>query len=285
MSSVSTILSKEQNDLLRAKFNPEGSKLRTDQLRLLSMLRIIDKICKDNQIPYWLSSGTLLGCARHGGFIPWDDDMDIFMLKKDYKRFLDVMVKYDSADYVFHCMETDPDYVNIFGKFRDKNGRIDSKSPRYKFYKYAGIGLDVFAIEKTNFISAYIAGLLYNTVMKSTVHILNSGIRHFYTKSLEFLFSYIVFPVLLLFGMINPKGEYHLALGTGFPKQRVFLKDVFPLEEGLFENEEFFVPHCIDNYLMNLYGDWRRIPSESDILSSIHNREYQKEILSRVNSE
>lgn len=281
---ASTILSKEQNDTLRAKFNPEGSKLRIDQIRLLSMLRIVDGICKDNQIPYWLSSGTLLGCARHGGFIPWDDDMDIFMLRKDYKRFQNILVEYKSSDYVFHCMKTDPDYVNVFGKFRDKKGRIISKSPRYKYYKYAGIGLDVFAIEKTNFLSAYISGALYNIAMKSTVHISNSIIRHLYTRVLEFLFFCLLFPLFRLFGLINPKNEYHLALGTGFPKQRVLIEDVFPLETGVFEGEEFFVPHRVDEYLKNLYGDWRRIPEESEILLSIHNQEYYKEISSRLNT-
>ena len=58
------------HEALRAKFNPDGSKLRADQLEMLRMLKIFAKICKEHNIKWWLSSGTLLGAARHKGFIP-----------------------------------------------------------------------------------------------------------------------------------------------------------------------------------------------------------------------
>ena len=60
---------------LRKRFNPDGSLLRRQQLRMLELLEVIDVICRKHQIPYWLSSGTLIGAARHKGFIPWDDDL------------------------------------------------------------------------------------------------------------------------------------------------------------------------------------------------------------------
>lgn len=72
---------------LRAEYNPDGSLLRRQQMRMLEILLHIDKICKENNIPYWLSSGTLLGAVRHEGFIPWDDDVDIEMMREDYLRF------------------------------------------------------------------------------------------------------------------------------------------------------------------------------------------------------
>ena len=281
MPNEDYLISKELNDALRSKYNPDGSKLRKDQLKLLMMLNIVAGICKEHHITYWLSSGTLLGCARHGGFIPWDDDMDLFMLKKDYKRFLKIIKDYESSEYVFHCTATDPDYVNVFGKFREKTGKIQSRSPRYKYYKYAGIGLDVFAIEKTNYLSAAISGKLYNKVMKSTVTINNNKVRHLYTKLLESLFRFLIFPILHIVGIVNPRHEYHLVLGTGFPKQRMFLKDIFPLQEAVFEGHSYPVPCDIDSYLHNLYGDWRKLPKQTDILSAIHNLEYLEEIRDR----
>ena len=72
---------------LRCQYNPDGSLLRELQLRMLEILKCVDSICEKHNIRYWLSSGTLLGAVRHGGFIPWDDDIDILMPREDYEKF------------------------------------------------------------------------------------------------------------------------------------------------------------------------------------------------------
>ncbi|MCS2388708.1 LicD family protein [Bacteroides thetaiotaomicron] len=82
----------ETNEELRAKYNPEGSDLRRAQLRMLDMLLYLDKVCKENEITYWLAAGTCLGAVRHGGFIPWDDDIDIFMMENEYKKLIDLIL-------------------------------------------------------------------------------------------------------------------------------------------------------------------------------------------------
>ena len=56
----------------------------------LEVLSVIDSICKKHNIPYWADWGTLLGAVRHGGFIPWDDDLDISMKRKDYEYFMKI---------------------------------------------------------------------------------------------------------------------------------------------------------------------------------------------------
>lgn len=171
------------------KYNPEGSLLRHDQLELFEMVKFVAKICEKNNIPWWLSSGTLLGAARHKGFIPWDDDMDIVLLKKDYKKLEKILCELDSEEYVFHCKKTDIEYVNMFGKFRKKNGRVSSPSKRYLYYKWEGIGFDVFAIEKMNYFSAFWSSFLYNRIQNKTENVRNHYIRHFCIKSIEFIFD------------------------------------------------------------------------------------------------
>ncbi len=77
------MISESQQKYYREKYNPDGSRLRCLQLGMLEILKYIDKVCSENNISYWLSSGTCLGAVRHGGFIPWDDDVDIEMLRPD----------------------------------------------------------------------------------------------------------------------------------------------------------------------------------------------------------
>lgn len=63
-------------------YNGENTILRKAQLRMLEILVQVSSICDKHSIPYWIDYGTLLGAVRHNGFIPWDDDLDISILKK-----------------------------------------------------------------------------------------------------------------------------------------------------------------------------------------------------------
>ena len=76
---------------LETRFNPEGSDLRRMQHRMTEMLRVIDAICRRHGLRYWLCSGTLLGAVRHEGYIPWDDDLDIEMMRPDYDRLMEIL--------------------------------------------------------------------------------------------------------------------------------------------------------------------------------------------------
>ncbi len=259
-------------------YNPEGSALRRDQMELLRMLKVVARICEQNNIQWWLSSGTLLGAARHKGFIPWDDDMDIVLLKKDYKRLERILCKLESDEFVFHCMKTDVDYVNWFGKFRKRDGHIQSQSRRYAYYKWAGIGFDIFSIEKTNFLSAKIASSIYSRMQSITIGIGNPIIRKPVIRMIEFTCFFLFFPLLRLVGQINPHQEYHYSLGTGWPLHTFFMKDTFPLTYAEFEGDWLPVPKDMDLYLTHVYGDWRKLPSAEEIKNSIHCWEYKAEI-------
>ncbi len=68
----------------------EQNTLRRLQIAELGILEAIDRVCRENGIMYFIDSGTVLGARRHGGFIPWDDDIDLGMPRDDFERFLEV---------------------------------------------------------------------------------------------------------------------------------------------------------------------------------------------------
>lgn len=67
--------------------------MRDKQLLITELLKLFDYICKKNNIEYWMDYGTLLGATRHKGFVPWDDDLDLSMMKEDYNRFIEIFPK------------------------------------------------------------------------------------------------------------------------------------------------------------------------------------------------
>ena len=85
----------------------------------LGILDYINSICKEHKIEYFLDYGTLLGAIRHKGFIPWDDDIDICMTRKNYERFVSVFSKDDKSNYKLLSMETSSSYYYEFGKVVD----------------------------------------------------------------------------------------------------------------------------------------------------------------------
>lgn len=271
-------LTEAEAQQLRQRYNPEGSLLRSDQMELLAMLNVIADICRQHDIPWWLSSGTLLGAARHEGFIPWDDDVDIVLLRRDYKRLKRILLNLESEEFVFHTMDSDVEYVNTFGKFRKRQGRVRVTSRRYDYYRWAGVGLDIFAIEKTNYTAARIASVVYNNLQHTTSYIRFGWLRRPLIRLIEVLCLGILNPLLRLVGLINPRGEYHYTLGTGWAKHTFFMRDTMPLARARFEGVEFPVPKDMDAYLTRVYGAWRKLPDDESIRRSIHCKAYIEEI-------
>lgn len=269
------------NEALRERYNPEGSKLRNNQKELLNMLLDLDAICKEHNIEWWLSSGTLLGAARHEGFIPWDDDVDIVMTRREAKRLEKVLHKLNSEKYIYQTIKSDIEYTNVFGKFRKRNDTVAIYGGRYKYLTYKGKFIDIFSIEKTSYLAARAAKIIYRNLQHLSIYIETKWLRHLTTRVIQILCLGIIIPIIRLIGKINPKGEYHYTLGIGWPKSTFFAKDIFPLSKAKFEGHEFPVPKDMDAYLRGVYGDWRKLPSEEQIKACIHCADYREEIFGK----
>lgn len=269
---------KELSEKFAKKYNPEGSLLRKNQKELVEILKVFADICDKHGIQWWLSSGTLLGAARHKGFIPWDDDIDVVMLRKDYRKLKKILCAMKSDEYFPQCMETDIEYVNTFMKFRKIGTRLDTLNRRTVNYKHAGLFIDIFCVEYTNRICAYLGKRLYHAIQHPTIYVKNKWIRRPLIRLAEFLTFVFIMPVLRLFGKINPNHEYHYEIGSGWADHTFYLKDTLPLTTLEFEGVEFPVPKDTDAYLTNVYGDWRKVPDDEQIMMALHSREYLNEI-------
>lgn len=120
--------------------------LRKVQLTLLDILKDIDKVCQKHNIAYWLDAGTLLGCIRHEGFIPWDDDIDIAMRRSDYNRFLEVAQKELGEGYFVQNWHTDANFGLTFTKVI-KNYTVYSQFMNRNANAKQGFFIDIFPLD------------------------------------------------------------------------------------------------------------------------------------------
>lgn len=124
--------------------------LRQLQLILLDMIKDIDIICRKNNIQYILFSGTALGAVRHQGFIPWDDDLDIAIMREDYDKLIDCLNHDLPKKYVFQCFDNDPRYLAPYPaiKVRLKDTYLEEKNVflKNKCYECTGVFIDIFVL-------------------------------------------------------------------------------------------------------------------------------------------
>lgn len=111
----------------------------------LLIVKEVKRICEENGIKYFMIAGTLLGAVRHKGFIPWDDDMDIGMLREDYEKFI-MLAKTDlDSRFFLQTPETDPAYGLNFAKILLKDTSLVEASAANNAVK--GISIDVFPFD------------------------------------------------------------------------------------------------------------------------------------------
>lgn len=125
----------------------EGETLRALQMIELEMLLEVDRICRKCGIHYNIIAGTMLGAVRHGGFIPWDDDADVAMLRPEYERFREVCrTELDSSRFCFQDHNETDGYRWGYGKLRRKNTAFVREHQEHMPY-FQGIFIDVFPLD------------------------------------------------------------------------------------------------------------------------------------------
>lgn len=124
-------------------------RLSSIQQILLAYLLEVDRICKKHNIKYFLGGGTLLGAIRHHGFIPWDDDADIMMLREDYDKFCAIAPSEMPSTMTFQTNDTDKNCFYEFAKFRLNNTTFATCFAKTHKAMHNGLAFDIFCHDKT----------------------------------------------------------------------------------------------------------------------------------------
>lgn len=254
--------------LVSNSYNPDGSLLRSAQLRMLHILEVVDTICREEGIPYWMDAGTLLGAVRHKGFIPWDDDLDICILKKDYKRFKKAALCKLPADLAYQDWTTDKYHFEMSPRIRDLHSLIDQ--PESKCQKYRGLFLDVILVERVPSMKAkqfiyFFYGRVTREIHNFGYAAYRSSFRRVFNKTAAYILwlpTMIMVSLARLYAWLT-KSDVVSRYYSPFRGPRC-LSDIFPCKEMEFEGRLFYAPSSPDAYLKKQFGDFMTLPPESE---------------------
>lgn len=263
--------------------SPEQALKRLQEAEL-EILLAISEVCKKTQVSWWMDSGTALGAVRHGGFIPWDDDIDIGMLRSDYDRFLEVAPRLLPEGFSLHTARDTKGFAPLFAKVFLDGTRFETQETREAGLRQ-GIFVDVFPYdflyEDSSRRKAQISSAV-NAQRKSYIYHAKSinvphggmlgaceslGCRAMHT--LERLA--IKNPAVLQdeFDANVPveggRGVSNLVLSLVWPQMEpLAVDDYLPCANASFEDYELPVPRHIEKYLTAMYSDWRKLPAPED---------------------
>jgi lipopolysaccharide cholinephosphotransferase len=224
------------------------------------ILRYVDDLCRRKHLRYWVCGGTLLGTIRHKGFIPWDDDIDIFLPWKDYLRFIEVFE--ENERYAMFGMGTSEvnEFSDIFARVACKETIIDEDIGTVRRVNH--VWLDVFPLvglpeddgERKLFFKKYQE---VNRRIWEDFYASNGSLDVFpkwYPKQKEFLEKYDF-----------DRSEYVGVLGTAYGDKDSTTNKVYSdTLRAPFEDIEVNIPVGYKEYLDHLYGsDWMQLPEES----------------------
>lgn len=228
------------------------------QVRLLEMARETVRVLDSNGFKYFICFGTLLGAVRHKGFIPWDDDFDMFLFDDEYDDAIACLRKHLPPNIIVHDRESDPIYWPAWSRLRDIGSRVHSvQDLDDEAYKYKGINLDLYRIKRVNRGCADLYRRRENIeflVRKNTVGLVQ---KDQYSR----MFDEWVTDYTHLLSAKRVCADDVFAFTVGFKQGEI--DDILPLQKIMFEGYEFFAPHNIDAVLRHIYGDYMMIPEYS----------------------
>jgi len=250
--------------------------LRKVQLVQLELLQEVDRICKKCDIQYNIIAGTLLGAVRHGGYIPWDDDADVALLRDEYEKFRAACeTELDTTRFYFQDHRNTPGYRWGYGKLRRKETLFLRENQEHMPYEQ-GIFIDVFPLDGigNNYRESIrnfrkVEGW-YNFLLTRTCGIRQgrSFVKNLAVRIMRCIPQSMINDSKLLCKVDElcsrqsyKENKYVASLLGAYGKREIVPKEIIG-EPTLchFEDVEVYGVQQPDHYLSHLYGDWRKLP-------------------------
>ncbi len=232
------------------------------------------KVCENNNLQYFLIGGTLLGAVRHKGFIPWDDDLDVAMTRKEYNKFLEIAEKEISPKYMIDNINTNSKYYLSFTKIRNKN-TIFEQDVQVKYDGPKGVWIDIFPLDETKninskitFIQKKIGATLARLVLYKNYVIMGK------LKPLKWLIGRFIFLknktiinwIDKIYQLQNDKqqNEYVINFPSAYTIKRETNEKInyFPASKVEFEGKMYNAPKDYDKVLKRVFGNYMELPPE-----------------------
>ena len=240
---------------------------RAVQLKELGILKEIDAICQRNHIDYWLDGGTILGAVRHGGFIPWDDDIDIAMRLEDLPRFVEAARRELPPSLEMQSPDTDSAVRQPIYKVRDRNSFIVEADDDFARPYAKGLFVDIFPMipypaVSRKFIRRITRGYCRaNGILQSQHYYSVRSFAEFFYFGLKRAACKLLWHATCL---LHKPGAYtsNVLRNNGYGVMHR-TDSIFPTRRIRFEDAEFNAPANPDAYLTDLFHDYMKLPPEN----------------------
>lgn len=278
MTEIDRILQKGiiKEDFLREEVRNEFL-VTTDRKKiwtvLLDLMLTFDDVCKKHNLTYFLEAGSLLGAIRHKGFIPWDDDVDVLMPRKDYQKFLELSNEF-VAPYFLQTPYTDKGYFYSFPKIRNSNTTALNQMFCYQNFNH-GMWLSIFPIDNWDVNGGeerYAKIKELNMDNSTYMRISNPNLSEKDQQRVKNYCGRDPFDTIKELDRIAQecngyKTEFVTVGSTAvisYSRKLWYAEDFSSAIEWDFEDFKFPVPVGYDRFLKVMYGDYMKLPPVED---------------------
>ena len=273
------------------------------QKYLLKLLQEVDEICREHNLRYVLAGGSLIGALRHEGFVPWDDDVDLYMPRPDWEKFIEICKTELPPDREIQCSEVDRNYTNSFPRDASTNTCAIHKS-QIIGKDCGGEIIDILTLDPVPADDKEYEK--YRTHMMIYSDLINISVGYSdrweipASMYLKYLLSYIFLGKKrtleklekIMFSYKEEECDRYAMRWGGCPF--LFDKDMmFPVKDGIFEGKKAMIPNKCSDYLIWHYGDeWSYMPPhdkrEGHVAVCVDDLPYQElreEYMPKINKE